>query len=195
MRQPLYFYIFQLSTHFSLQHIMLRLKMGEVFFMYYSYLVPSYYPYQSRHVVSFQPALYRNNGQYRKITDMILSGIKGEASAVQFYQQLAKAAPNEKAREDVLHALEDEKKHLKQFTDLYVMITGKRPVYKIEEVSFGTFKEGLERARKDELEAYEDYRNAYLATQDQVIRDVFFLAMTDEIEHALRFSFLLSELR
>ncbi|MBA2872743.1 rubrerythrin [Anoxybacillus calidus] len=164
--------------------------------MYYSYSFPSYYPHQSQHVVSFQPTLlYRNNGQYRKMTDMILNGIKGEASAVQFYQQLAKKAPNEKIREDVLHALEDEKNHLKQFINLYVMITGKHPVYKTEEVFFDTFKEGLELARKDELEAYEDYRNAYLATQDQTIRDVFFLAMTDEIEHALRFSFLLSELR
>jgi rubrerythrin len=161
--------------------------MGEVLFMYYSYLFPSYYPYQS--------LLYRNDGQYRKIIDMILHGIKGEATAVQFYQQLAKKALSERAREDVLHALEDEKIHLKQFVDLYVMLTGKRPVYKAEEVSFNTFKEGLELARKDELEAYEDYRDAYLATRDQMIRDVFFLAMTDEIEHALRFSFLLSELR
>jgi hypothetical protein len=75
------------------------------------------------------------------------------------------------------------------------MLTGKRPIYKTKAVSFNTFKEGLDLTRKDGLEAYEDYRDVYLATQDQVIRDVFFLTMTDEIEHTLRFSFLLSELR
>ncbi|RAK23123.1 rubrerythrin [Anoxybacillus vitaminiphilus] len=163
--------------------------------MYYVYPSTGHYPHQHQYVIPFYPVLVRDNGQYKKITDTLLEAIKGEASAVQFYQQLMNAAPNEKAREDVQHALEDERKHLKQFTDLYVMLTGKRPVYKTKAVSFNTFKEGLNIARKDELEAYEDYRDAYLATQDQVIRDVFFLAMTDEIEHALRFSFLLSELR
>jgi rubrerythrin len=163
--------------------------------MYYLDSFPSYYSHHSYYAVPYRQFQYGRNGQYQKIIDMILNAMKGEASAIQFYEQLAKAAPNEKAEKDVLHALEDEKMHLKQFVDLYVMLTGKRPVYKVEKVSFNTFKEGLELAKNDELEAYEEYRDAYLATQDQMIRDVFFLAMTDEIEHALRFSFLLSELR
>jgi rubrerythrin len=139
--------------------------------------------------------MYRSNGEFEKITGMILNGIKGEATAINFYERLAKIAPSEQARDEVRHALEDEKNHLKHFTELYVTLTGKKPVYKTEARTFHSFKEGLALARKDELEAYEDYRNAYLFTQNQFIRDVFFLALSDEIEHALRFSFLLNELK
>ncbi|TLS38356.1 ferritin-like domain-containing protein [Pseudalkalibacillus caeni] len=113
--------------------------------------------------------------------------IKGEATAIEFYKRLAKAAPDKEQKEDVLHALEDEKKHFEAFTQLYIQLTGIKPEYSIEKVMFNSYKEGLERAYKMELEAYEEYRDSYLLTRDQTIRDVFFLAMTDEIEHAMRF--------
>ena len=80
---------------------------------------------------------------------------------------------------------------MKQFTDLYVALTGRQPVYQIDKVTFNTYREGLQKAYEAELEAYEEYRNSYLLTQNLPVRDVFFRALTDEIEHATRFGFLL----
>lgn len=132
----------------------------------------------------------KNEGTYQKVFTAILNAIQAEATAIDFYSRLVKYAPNKKHKEDILHALEDEKIHLKEFTELYINLTGQQPKYTINKTKFNTYKEGLETAYKDELEAYEEYRNAYLLTQNSQVRDVFLRAFTDEIEHATRFGFL-----
>ncbi|MGG0239889.1 ferritin family protein [Bacillus rhizoplanae] len=139
--------------------------------------------------------LYRvYEGTYNQVSQAILEAIKGEAAAIDFYSRLVKEAPNARHKKDILHALEDEKVHLQQFIQLFTTLTGQQPTYQVVQTQYSSYKEGLERAYEDELEAYEDYRNAYLLTQNLAIRDVFFRAMTDEIEHAMRFGFLLSSL-
>jgi len=106
---------------------------------------------------------------------------------------LAKAAETSEQRQAIEHALEDEKIHLRTFTQLYQTLTGKKPVYQTKITRFRNFQEGLRIAYEQELEAYETYRDNYLSTQDPMIRDAFFRAMTDEIEHALRFSHVLNK--
>ncbi|MEC3159426.1 ferritin-like domain-containing protein [Bacillus thuringiensis] len=133
-------------------------------------------------------------GKCQQVFTAILSGIKGEASAIDFYTRLVPFAPNQKHKNDILHALEDEKTHLKEFTQLYITLTGQQPMYQVERKQFNSYKEGLQMAYEDELEAYEEYRNAFLLTQNLSVRDVFFRAFTDEIEHAMRFGFLLTGL-
>ncbi|MDM5155699.1 ferritin-like domain-containing protein [Bacillus sp. DX1.1] len=133
-------------------------------------------------------------GTYQEVLQAILKAVQGEATAIEFYARLANEAPNAKHKQAVLHALEDEKIHLQLFTQLYSTLTGQQPTYQIVPVQYASYKEGLERAYEDELEAYEEYRNAFLLTQNQTIRDVFLRAFTDEIEHAMRFGFLQSSL-
>jgi rubrerythrin len=136
--------------------------------------------------------LERNNGgKCQQIFNAILDAIKGEAAAIDFYTRLVQLAPNKKHREDILHALEDEKIHLKEFTKLYTDLTGKKPIYQVKKTTFQSYEEGLRKAYEDELEAYEDYRDSYLLTQNPPVRDVFLRAFTDEIEHATRFGFLI----
>jgi rubrerythrin len=139
-----------------------------------------YYNYQSRN----------SQGEFAQITKVILDAIIGEATAIDFYSRLISATPNQKHKDNINHALEDEKIHLNLFTQLYVALTGQQPIYQIKKEEFSNYNEGLRMAYEDELEAYENYRNAYLLTKDQYIRDVFFRAMTDENEHAMRFGFL-----
>lgn len=133
-----------------------------------------------------------DDGRFPKVFKEILKAIKAEAEATDFYQRLSRFAPNQKHRDDIMHALEDERIHLRQFTNLYVRLTGCQPVYKPERKMFQTYIEGLKMAYRDELEAYEHYRNIYLLTRNPMIRDVFFRGFTDEIEHAVRFGFLIS---
>lgn len=155
--------------------------------MYY-YNQPMYYlptPY------SYYDVLTRNGGKFQELLNAILDGIKGEAAAIDLYTQLVKSAPNKQHREDILHALEDEKVHLKDFTKLYKSLSGKDPVYQVKKAKYDSYEDGLRMAYEDELEAYEDYRDSYLLTPNLQVRDVFFRALTDEMEHATRFGFLL----
>lgn len=122
-----------------------------------------------------------------QIVNKVLDGIKAEATAIEFYTRLAEIAPTSEAKADILHALDDEKIHLQKFSELYLRLTGMQPIYQIVPVSFNSFQDGAREAYRTELEAYEEYRNAYLMTQDPIIRDVFLRAFTDEIEHAIRF--------
>lgn len=132
-------------------------------------------------------------GSMRKLANDLLSAIKGEATAVQFYSQLMRIAQTNEERSSIAHALEDERIHLQSFIQLYTSLFGAQPVYQPEQKTFSSLAEGLKMAREDELEAYEQYRDVYLSTKDMDVRDVFFRAMTDEIEHALRFSILAFE--
>ncbi|MCA0970888.1 ferritin-like domain-containing protein [Halobacillus litoralis] len=150
-------------------------------YYYHPHYFSSVYPYVQQ----------RNGGTSQKLLNEIVKSIEAEATAIEFYTRLAKEAPTKAAEEDVVHALEDEKVHLQEFTNLYTRITGAPPEYTIQPVPFKNFKEGLQTAYRDELEAYESYRNLYLMTQDQTIRDVYLRGFTDEIEHAMRFGFLL----
>ncbi len=132
-------------------------------------------------------------GSIRKLANDLLNGMKGEATAIHFYTQLMQLAKTNEEKLYISHALKDEQAHLQQFVHLYISLFGAQPVYQAESKTFSSFAEGLKIAREDEFEAYEQYRNTYLSTHDQHIRDVFFRAMTDEIEHALRFSILALE--
>ncbi|WP_035098867.1 ferritin family protein [Anoxybacteroides tepidamans] len=146
-----------------------------------------YYPYPHYNREQAKP------GSIRKLASDLLNAIKGEATAIQFYNQLMQMARTNEERSYIAHALEDEQTHLRQFINLYTSLFGAQPVYQAEQKTFSSFAEGLKIAREDEFEAYESYRNVYLSTKDMKVRDVFFRAMTDEIEHALRFSILALE--
>ncbi|KYD11227.1 ferritin family protein [Caldibacillus debilis] len=121
---------------------------------------------------------------------VLYQAIIGEATAIDFYSKLLKDAPDGLHKEFIRHAYEDEQKHLQAFTRLYIHFTGQEPQYQFEPVRYASYQEGLLKAYKDELEAAEAYRDVQLSTTDALIKDTFFLAMTDEMEHASRFSFL-----
>jgi rubrerythrin len=166
--------------------------------MYY-YTYP-YWP-QLQYTTSYAPTtversidLNRAIGIQEKVLDALIEGMEGESEAIDFYTRLSAMAPNKEAKEAVIHALEDEKRHLDSFMNLYKRLAGNNPSYKKRRKRFSTFKEGIKLAYQDELEAYEKYRDDYLLTSDASVRDVFFLAMTDEIEHATRFAFVYQNL-
>lgn len=131
---------------------------------------------------------YTPNYQEHGLLQTLLNSMEGEAAAVDFYTRLAELAPSEKNRDTILKIAEDERIHLQSFVNLYYSLTGKHPNYQVERVAFNTYEEGLNISFDDELKDYETYRNQYLKTRNQTIRDVFFRALTDEIKHATIFN-------
>ncbi|MEA4848267.1 MAG: ferritin-like domain-containing protein [Clostridiaceae bacterium] len=128
---------------------------------------------------------------YNVTPAQLTKAMKGEAEARKYYKRLAAMAPNEKEADMIDHFYEDETKHLSKFRMLFEMTTGKEPeIGSIKAPDFGSYIEGVEQAILDELEAYEFYRDIYLASNNPVVRDVFFEAFTDENEHAAHLNYI-----
>ncbi|WP_245243660.1 cupin domain-containing protein [Mesobacillus selenatarsenatis] len=156
--------------------------------------VPSYsYPYDNSRTYSPNFMARSSQNGHQQVLEALLAGIKGEASAVDFYSRLAQSAPNQRHKKAIQQALEDKQVHLKQFTDLFITLTGQSPQYQIEQVEFDSYQEGLKKAYETEVEDYHEYRNSYLLTQYLPVGNVFFRAFADEIEHATRFGCLRQE--
>lgn len=142
--------------------------------------------------IPFLPII--GNQSFRRLIENIYKAIVGEATAAEFYSRLLKETPDELHREFVEHAYEDELEHLQAFTKLYVHFTEQEPQYRIEPVQYETYKEGIKMALKDELEAAEFYRDIQMSSTDPLVRDTFFYAMVDELEHSTQFGVLYNTL-
>jgi mannose-6-phosphate isomerase-like protein (cupin superfamily)/rubrerythrin len=134
---------------------------------------------------------FRSN-DHHQVLEALLAGMKGEAAAIDLYSQLADFAPNQRHKYEILQALADEKFHMKQFTDLYITLSGRQPEYEIDQVTFNTYGEGLQRAYEAEVEGYEEYRNSYLVTQHSPFKDIFLRACNNSAAHANLFASLAS---
>lgn len=122
-----------------------------------------------------------------QVLESILAGIKRKATATDFYHRLAKSAPNQKHKHYILQASEEEKAQLNQFAGLYVTLTGRQPKYEIDNVTFDTYQEGLQKAYKRAVSDYEANRNHYLLAQQSPFQDVFLRACYHEANHANQF--------
>lgn len=131
---------------------------------------------------------------FEEIVKQIHKSIVDEATAADFYSRLLKESPDALHRDFVQHAHDDELEHLEAFTKLYTHFTGKKPQYKIKPVKYSNYKAGILRALKDELEAAEFYRDMQLSCTDPLVRDTFYFAMVDELEHSTQFGVLYNTL-
>lgn len=128
----------------------------------------------------------------RDYLNRILAAIADEQMAAQFYGRLQAEAPASLARKYLEHARRDEINHRQMLSRLYFTLTGTQPKVAGKSMpQWRSFKEGLQMALDGELEAAEEYRDLYLASTYPFARDVFFELMTDEMEHATRFTRLM----
>lgn len=123
----------------------------------------------------------------------IEEALADERAAAVFYQRLMDMAHNDWQREQINHAREDELKHYHMLHQLYVQLTGREPVVAEKEVKVTTFCAGLRQAVDDELGAMDMYRGMMLSTYLPWVRDILFVIMTDEMEHATRFSMVYAD--
>lgn len=159
------------------------------------YYVPEtyFYPYYANVYTPMYHSDYMSRNHqvnYEQVFEAIFAGIKRETSAIDLYSRLANAAPNQKHKENILHALEYKKINLNRFTNLFVTLTGRQPMYQIDKVTFHSYGEGLKKAREAGIEGYEEYRKNSLLTQHPLVQSVFSHATTSEKDNTTRLGYL-----
>lgn len=127
---------------------------------------------------------------YQLIRDLE-KAIQGEYNAIQFYRALIPMAPVDHRKYIEQIGGDERNEHIKNFSNLYRHLTGKEPVVKPAELPTA-YVPGLKKALDDEQEAAEFYQQVYLGSNDPYVRKIFFEAMTDEMRHATRLTFLYS---
>ena len=88
----------------------------------------------------------------------------------------------------IKHAYEDEKSHYEMFQQLYYMLTGTFVQNPRKRVPYYDLKECAKVALLNELEGVEMYKLMLLSIPIPQAYNPIFIAMNDEMEHAIRFS-------
>ncbi len=113
--------------------------------------------------------------------------INGEYSAIKCYEKLARLAPTDEERKQILEIREDEIKHFKQLVLLYTGITGRDPKPKQTEPCQDSYIKGLEAALKDEQHTVDFYLSVADQTVNPEAKRIFSRAAKDEQQHAVWF--------
>ncbi len=126
---------------------------------------------------------------------LILEALGDETSDRNFYQCLAKMAPDCEQREIITSIRDDEIKHFKMFRMIYQEITCEQPMpgqeQEFEEPE--NYCAGIQKAIFGELGAVELYRKIMFGLCSQRHRDMLFEIITDEIKHSGKWNFLYSK--
>ncbi|HYK74135.1 MAG TPA: ferritin-like domain-containing protein [Pseudoneobacillus sp.] len=125
--------------------------------------------------------------QTNKLINDLEKAINGEFSAIQCYAQLAKMAPTEMERKRIIEIRKDEKRHLRHFSTIYKMLTGKEATPQLKEGCPNVYVNGLHFAFVDEQETVDFYLDIADNTRDAYIKETFRRAAADEQNHAVWF--------
>lgn len=129
--------------------------------------------------------VYHSNNRFDDSqVDSLLQGIQREASAINLYHRLAHTAPNQNHRNFILNALEGKENHLKQFTDLYISLTGVQPEFRVDPVAFYSYRDGLRIAFEAETGGSNAYHDHCQRSQNPYIQQVFHQAFFEKKESA-----------
>ncbi|MBL0386144.1 ferritin-like domain-containing protein [Tumebacillus sp. ITR2] len=143
---------------------------------------------QPQHAAQPHFAAFQNQQEFLQMT---ARAIYNERQAQLNYRALYALAPTPFQKKMIQHALNDEIKHERMFTSIYQTLTGHAPqVPHPQHATVTTYAEGVRASFEDELEAAEMYRTMYLNTKLPWLRDRLFEIMTDEMEHAQRFTYV-----
>ncbi len=144
---------------------------------------------------------YRNNDEKmtstpNNILDLLIEAMKDERHDRVKYKMMMDMAKTDKEREQIKYAYEDEGKHYKMFQYIYYQLTGDQIDIPIPEVEkYDNLTDAVESSINGELEAVELYRKIQSLLPTIGLRDMLFEIITDEQEHATRFTYLYSMLK
>ncbi|MDN4593229.1 ferritin-like domain-containing protein [Polycladomyces subterraneus] len=116
----------------------------------------------------------------------IAKAINGQYSAIACYEKLARLAPTEEERRQIMEIRQDETNHYREFYQIYVRLTGQQPQIAVEPCP-DDYKEGLEFALKDEQNTVDFYLEIADKARDPAIKKAFTRAAQDEQNHAVWF--------
>lgn len=133
--------------------------------------------------------------QNEQLIDDVERAINGEYSAINCYATLAKLAPNETVRKQILEIRQDEIKHFRQFSQIYIGLTGRQPQPKIIEKCPNVYLNGLEFAFQDEQHTVDFYLDIADKTTNPYMKGAFRKAAADEQNHAVWFLYFFIKAR
>jgi rubrerythrin len=144
--------------------------------------------------------MYYNNYHFRSSADATLitdiaKAINGQYSAVACYEQLAKMAPNDVERNQILEIQKDEIHHFNVFSQIYKSLSGRQPTPQIVEQCPTEYHAGLNFAFKDEQKTVDFYLDIAEKASDPFIKEQFKRASADEQNHAVWFLYYLTQRR
>lgn len=129
-----------------------------------------------------------NERSGRLFIDDLKFAIEDEYKAHHFYKSMLPLTTDATWQKFIATAMEDEKSHYEMLQQLYYMLTGQYVQIQIEKPVCHNLKTCLKSAIEDELDAAKKYKVMYLTVPIESGRIPFFIAMHDEVEHAVRFS-------
>lgn len=121
------------------------------------------------------------------LTDL-KTAIEDEYKAHHLYKSMIPLTTDPLWQSFIATAMEDEKSHYEMLQQLYYMMAGHYVQIEVEKPVCRDLKACLKSAIADELEASKKYKMMYLSVPIEQGRIPFFIAMHDEVEHAIRFS-------
>lgn len=131
----------------------------------------------------------------KNLIDLIIEAMKDERNDRVKYKMMMDMTRKDKIKEQIRFAYEDEGKHYKMFQYIFYQLTGKQidiPVPEVEE--YDELINAVETSINGELEAVELYRKIQSMLPNIGLRDMLFEIITDEQEHATRFTYVFSML-
>ena len=120
--------------------------------------------------------------------DKLKRSIEDEYKAFHFYKSMHKLTSDPLWQSFIEHAYEDEKSHYEMFQQLHYMLTGKFVQNPKKPTPCSDLKACAKQALIDELDAVEVYKVMLLSIPIQQAYNPIFIALHDEMEHAIRFS-------
>lgn len=127
----------------------------------------------------------------QELSQKLIKAMTGEQDAREYYETLMTMTRSQEDRKIISKIMEDEKKHFNNFYRLYITLTGHQPILPpVQQLRISSYVEGIKKSIMDETDAYEFYRDIYLAYLNPMVRQIFLEAFTDENEHAIRLNYL-----
>ncbi|MEG0773298.1 ferritin-like domain-containing protein [Clostridium sp.] len=133
------------------------------------------------------------NNTSKKFIDLLIDAMKDERYDRIKYKNMMEMTKNDKVKEQLVFAYEDEGKHYKMFQYIFYQFTGKEidiPVPEVQE--YDELIDAVEASINGELEAVEMYRRIQSMLPTIGLRDMLFEIITDEQEHATRLTYIFS---
>ncbi|KGM97558.1 hypothetical protein Z968_03155 [Clostridium novyi A str. 4552] len=130
-----------------------------------------------------------------EVLPMIKQAIEGEREDELFYDYLISVAPTQEAKDIITTIRDDERKHNKMFREIYKFFTGE-DVMVPTEIDFErpkSYVDGIKKAKFRELAAVERYRDIRAGVPNRYFKDMVFEILTDELKHAHKYDYLLTE--
>jgi len=120
--------------------------------------------------------------------DKLRESIEDEYRSFHLYKSMHEKTNDPLWQEFIKHAYEDEKSHYEMFQQLHYMLTGQFVQNPRKPLPCYDLKECAKQAIVNELEAVETYKVMLLEIPIQQAYNPVFIALHDEMEHAIRFS-------